>query len=76
MAELYNNESSDLELHVSICHERYKQLDNRMERLEKEVIDIKNDIKSSNTSLRSTIITSSGTIIVAILGLITTILLK
>jgi hypothetical protein len=33
---LYKNEEQDLELHVSICHERYLQLDARLGRLEED----------------------------------------
>ena len=71
---LYKNESEDLELHVSICQERYKQLDDRMARVEQDLTEVKQEVKDSNSSLRSTIITTTGTILVAIIAVIGTIL--
>jgi len=73
---LYQNESDDLELHVSICHERYKQLDLRMARVEQEALEIKQQVKESNASIRTTIITTTGTILVAIIAVIGTILAR
>ena len=73
---LYKNEEQDLELHVSICHERYLQLDSRLGRLEEDFKTLSQDILEGNKSLKATIITSSVTIIVALIGLIATILTK
>ena len=73
---LYKNESDDLELHVSICHERYKQLDTRMAKIEADVEGLNQEVKDSNASLRTTIITTTGTILVAIIAVIGTILVK
>ena len=73
---IYNNESEDLELHVSICHERYKQLDTRMAKIESDVDLIKQEIKDSNSSLKNTIITTTGTILVAIIAVLGTLLVK
>ena len=70
---LYKSESEDLELHVSICHERYIQLDNRLQNLEVEVKEVKKDVIDGQKSLKTTIITTSGSIIVAILTLLGTI---
>lgn len=73
---LYKNEETDLELHVSICHERYLQLDARLGRLEEDFKTLSQDILEGNKSLKATIITSSATISVALIGLIATILTK
>lgn len=73
---LYDNESTDLELHVNLCHERYLQLDARMVKIEAEVSEIKADIHEGNKSLKTTVITTSGTIIVALIGLIAAIIMK
>lgn len=75
-SKLYPNEANDLELHVSICSERYKQLDDRLGKLETDVSEIKTDVANGNKSLKTTIITSSGTIVVALIGLIATLLNK
>jgi len=73
---LYKNEEQDLELHVSICHERYLQLDSRLGRLEEDFKNLAEEIFNGNRALKNTIIMSSGGIIVALIGLITTILTK
>ena len=73
---LYKNEADDLELHVSICHERYKQLDTRMAKLEQDFEEMRVEAKRSNVSLRNTIITTTGTILVAIIAVLGTILVK
>lgn len=65
---LYKNEENDLELHVSVCHERYMQLDARLGKLETDVEQVKDQITKSNHSLKTTIITTSGTIIVSLIG--------
>ena len=73
---LYKKETEDLETHVSICHERYLQLDARLVKLEEDVSILRQDIVEGNKSLKSTVITTSGTIIVALIGLLTAIFLK
>ena len=73
---LYNKETEDLETHVSICHERYLVLDGRLIKLEADVSDLKQDIAGGNKSLKTTIITTSGSIIVALLALVATLLAK
>lgn len=73
---LYKRETEDLETHVSICHERYLQLDARLVKLEADVSEIKADIVEGNKSLKNTVITTSGTIVVALIGVLTAIFLK
>lgn len=73
---IYSKETEDLETHVSICHERYLQLDARLVKLEADVSEIKRDIMESHKSLKNTVITTSGTIVVALIGVLTAIFLK
>jgi hypothetical protein len=70
----YPNESEDLEMHVNICAERYQQLDNRLVSLENDMTDIKQVIKDSNDSIRNTVITTAGAILVAIIAVLGTVL--
>ena len=72
---LYKRETEDLETHVSICHERYLTLDARLVKLEADVSEIKADVVNGNKSLKTTIITTSGTILVALIGVLTAIFL-
>ncbi len=73
---IYKKETEDLETHVSICHERYLTLDARLVKIEADVTEIKADILESSKSLKNTLITTSGTIIVALLGVLTAIYFK
>ncbi len=73
---MYENETKDLELHVNLCHLRYQQLEQRLTKLEEDVGEIKQDIINGHKSLKATIITTAGTIIVALVGLIAAILTK
>lgn len=73
---LHEKESSDLSLHVSLCAERYKTLDTRLTNLENKVDGISEEILAGKKSLANTIITSAGTIVIAIIGLLGTILVK
>ena len=69
-------EKTSLEAHVDLCAMRYGQLDLRLTSLENKVIEIQQDINNGQKSLKTTIITSSSTIAVALIGIITTILMK
>ncbi len=73
---LQEKESQDLALHVSMCAERYKALDTRLNNLESKVDEIAEEILQGKKSLATTMITSAGTIVVAIISLIVTILMK
>jgi predicted nucleic acid-binding Zn-ribbon protein len=72
----YPNESEDLELHVTICAERYQQLDRRLEGLENDVSEIKTNIQSYNSSVKTAMITTLGTVVVGILSIIGAVLVK
>ena len=73
---LYKRETEDLETHVSICHERYLTLDSRLVKIEADVSEMRADIAQGNKSLKTTLITTSGTIVVALIGVLTAIFLK
>lgn len=73
---IYKKETEDLETHVSICQERYLQLEARLVKLEGDVNELRTDISTGNKSLKNTIITTTGTIIVALIGVLTAIYLK
>lgn len=73
---LYKRETEDLETHVSICHERYLTLDARLVKIEADVCELKADIAQGNKSLKNTLITTTSTIVVALIGVLTAIFLK
>jgi hypothetical protein len=69
------HEKESLEAHVDLCALRYQQMDNRLQKVEDSLIEIRKDVLDGQKSLKKTIITTSGSIIVGILGLIGTILM-
>jgi hypothetical protein len=69
-------EKTSLEAHVDLCALRYAQLDSRLTSLEQKMDAVQKDILDGQKSLKTTIITSSGTIAVALIGIIGTILAK
>lgn len=69
-------EKTSLEAHVDLCAMRYQQLDTRLNILEQKVDHLAVEISNSNSSLKTTMVTTSGTIIVGIIGLIATLLMK
>lgn len=77
------DESTDLKLHAHLCSERYQgiqetfeRLENRMDKLETKVDTIIKDFSIGQKNLKTTMITTSGSIIVAIIGLIGVLLMN
>jgi len=73
---IYKRETEDLETHVTVCEERYRNLESRFEKLEDIVNKIAEGIDHNSKSMRTTIIGASGSIVVAIIGLIAVMLDK
>jgi hypothetical protein len=71
-----NLERTNLEAHVDLCAERYKQLDTRLTTIETKVSGIAKTIQDSKDGLSQVIITAAGTIVTGLLGLILTIITK
>lgn len=69
-------ENESLPSHVAVCAQRYGQLDSRLTILETKVDAVQKDILDGQRSLKTVIINSSGTIVVALIGVIGTILAK
>jgi hypothetical protein len=70
------SEKNNLELHVDLCAERYKSLDERLGKVETKLDAVIIEVKTVKDSLTKTLITASTPVIVAIIGLIGTILVK
>lgn len=69
-------EKQSLEAHVDLCSMRYKQLETRLSVLEVKVDSISKALSDANNGLKAVIISSTGTIVAGILGLIVTIIMK
>lgn len=69
-------EKTSLEAHVDLCALRYGQLDLRLTSLESKMDAVQKDILDGQKSLKTTIINSAVSIVIAVLGIIGTILTK
>jgi hypothetical protein len=69
-------EKENLEAHVDLCAQRYQLLEYRLSVIEVKVENIHKDIQQGNKSMAAVIITSAGTVVAGLLGLIATLLLK
>jgi hypothetical protein len=77
------DESVDLKLHTHLCAERYQGIQNQFERLETrmdsfdtKMDELSRDYNDGNKSLKNTLVTTGGTIIVSIIGVIGILLMK
>ena len=69
-------EKESLEAHVDLCAMRYKQLESRLHILEVKFDALSQTIANNSNSMRTVIITSTGTVVAGVIGLIITILMK
>jgi hypothetical protein len=69
-------EKTSLEAHVDLCAMRYQALDLRLTSLEQKMDAVQKDILEGQKSLKTVIINSAGAIVVALIGVITTVLMK
>lgn len=69
-------EKENLEAHVELCAERYKQLENRLGTIENKVTGLQETIERSHLSTIKVLIGTAGTVIVAVLSLLGVIITK
>lgn len=69
-------EKQSLEAHVDLCAMRYMNLDTRLSVLESKMDAMQKDIIEGQKSLKVALLTTGGTIVTGIIGLIITIFLK
>lgn len=69
-------EKENLEAHVELCAERYKQLENRLDNVEGKIGTLQETIEKSSLNTIKILIGTAGTIIVAVLSLIGVIVTK
>ena len=65
---LLDHESQDLELHTKVCAERYKELDNRLDKVESKLDEVSNRVETVKKDLKISLIQAVSAIIVALLG--------
>lgn len=76
MPQATDIEKENLEAHVELCAERYKQLDTRLETIEKKVSDLHITIQKSHLNTIKVLIGTAGTVIVGVLSLLGVIVTK
>lgn len=69
-------EKTNLEAHVELCAERYKQLELRLFTIESKVSVLVDKIENSQSSINKVIIGSTATVVAGLLSTIVTILMK
>jgi hypothetical protein len=69
-------EKENLEAHVELCAERYKQLETRLSTVENKIGTLQETIEKSSLNTIKILIGTAGTIIVAVLSLLGVILTK
>lgn len=69
-------EKESLEAHVDLCALRYKNLDERLTKIESKVDDIHEDITNGNKSMTKVLIGATGTIIAGLLSTIVVLLVS
>lgn len=76
LGETTSLEKSSLEAHVDLCAMRYRHLDLRLSTLEAKMDAVQKDIIEGQKSLKTTIITTTATIVISVIGVIGAILTK
>lgn len=69
-------EKENLEAHVELCAERYKQLELRLETIEVKVESLSEKIENGQNSMSKVIIGATATIVAGLLSTVITILMK
>jgi phage shock protein A len=76
MARPTSIEKQNLEAHVELCAERYKQLETRLGIIETKVENLSGKIEESHSNMSKVIIGATATIVVALVATIITIIMK
>jgi tetrahydromethanopterin S-methyltransferase subunit G len=69
-------ERENLEAHVDLCAERYKQLEMRLGSIETKVEILADKIQQSQTSITKVMIGTAGTIVAGVISTIVVILMN
>lgn len=69
-------EKENLEAHVDLCEQRYKNLEGRMDSIERKVGAIHDDITAGQKSMTKVIIGAAGTIVAGLLSTIVVLLIS
>jgi hypothetical protein len=70
------NENEDLNLHVTLCTQRYQMLTDRLQKLEVSFGQLHNAVHKSERALTRVVIGTAGSVIASVLGLLIVVLIK
>lgn len=68
-------EKNNLEAHVDLCHQRYRELERRLTKIEDKVSIVHTDIIEGNKSMTKVLIGTAGTIVAGLLSTIIVVLI-
>jgi tetrahydromethanopterin S-methyltransferase subunit G len=69
-------EKENLEAHVELCAERYKQLETRLGSIEGKVEKLAGMVETSHNSMTKVLIGTAGTVVAGIISTLIVILMK
>lgn len=69
-------EKENLEAHVELCAERYKQLETRLTSIEEKVGKLADAINESRGSMMKVLIGTAGTVVAGVLSTLVVIIMK
>ena len=69
-----DQERHDLDTHVSLCAERYMQLEKKFDTLETKLADLEKKIDTSKSTIFTTLVVTGGSIIVSLITAVSMIL--
>ncbi len=69
-------EKENLEAHVELCAERYKQLETRLGSIEEKVEKLAEAISESRGSMMKVLIGTAGTVVAGVLSTLVVIIMK
>lgn len=69
-------EKENLGAHVELCTERYRHMESRLDEIEELIGEVNDELRRSNSSFVKVVISTVGTFVASMIGLITTIVLK
>jgi len=76
MTKATDIEKENLEAHVELCAERYKQLETRLTSIEVKVATLQDTIEKSHLNTIKILIGTAGTVIVGILSTLAVVITK
>ena len=69
-------EKTNLEAHVDLCAQRYESINERLTKIESSFGELRKLIEAGQNSITKVMISTAGTVVVGIIGLVVVVLQK